>query len=65
MPSLICKDVFNLMVSLYSRKSPGVFMTDSMTEQCTFDNQIFGCGKVYYSNTIITTILMKTLLPNC
>ena len=39
-------------------------MTDSMTEHCTFDNQIFGCNKVYDCTTIITTILTQTLNPN-
>jgi hypothetical protein len=35
-----------------------------MWEHCTFGNQIFGCGKVYYSNSIILTNFMQTLIPN-
>jgi hypothetical protein len=36
-----------------------------MLEHCTFDTQIFGCGKVYYSNSIIITNFVQTLIPNC
>jgi hypothetical protein len=39
-------------------------MNVTMWEQRTFDNKIFGCGKVYYSNSIIITNLVQTLIPN-
>jgi len=34
-------------------------------EHCAFNNEICLCNKVYYSNTIIITILMQTLIPIC
>jgi hypothetical protein len=37
----------------------------TMWEHCTFDNQILGCGKVYYPNSIIITNFVQTLVPNC
>jgi hypothetical protein len=30
-----------------------------------FDSQIFGCGKIYYSNSIIITNFVQILTPNC
>jgi hypothetical protein len=36
-----------------------------MREHRIFDNKIFGCGKTYYSNSIIITTFMQTLIPNC
>jgi hypothetical protein len=30
-----------------------IFMDVAMWEHCTFDNEIFGCSKIYYSNSII------------
>jgi hypothetical protein len=39
-------------------------MNVAMWERRTFDNKIFGCGKVYYSNSIIITNFMQTLIPN-
>jgi hypothetical protein len=36
-----------------------------MWEHRTVDNQIFGRGKVYYSNSIIITTFMQTLIPSC
>jgi hypothetical protein len=35
-----------------------------MWEHCTFDNQIFGCGKVYYSTSIIVMNFVQTHIPN-
>jgi hypothetical protein len=40
-------------------------MNVAMWEHCTFDNKIFICGKVYYSNSIIITTFVSTLIPNC
>jgi hypothetical protein len=36
-----------------------------MLEHCTFSSQIFGCGKVYYSNSIIIINFVQILIPNC
>jgi hypothetical protein len=54
----------NLVVRLSIRRCPSEFMNIMVWEHHTFDNKIFGCGKVYYSNSIITN-LMQTLIPNC
>jgi hypothetical protein len=35
-----------------------------MWEHRTFDNKIFGYGRVYYSNSIIITNFMQTLILN-
>jgi hypothetical protein len=35
-----------------------------MWEYCTFVNQIFECGKVYYSDSIINSDFVQTLIPN-
>jgi hypothetical protein len=35
-----------------------------MWEHCTSDSQVFGCGEVYYSNSIISTNFLQTLIPN-
>jgi hypothetical protein len=47
------------------RASPSKFMNVTMWEHCTFDSQIFGSGKVYYSNTIIIIDFVQTLIPHC
>jgi hypothetical protein len=39
-------------------------MNVMMRRHDTFDNKIFGCGKVYYSDSIIITNFMQTLIPN-
>jgi hypothetical protein len=49
--------VTNLVVCLPIRRGPGILMNVSEWEHCAF-NQIFWCGKVYYSSPIIITILM-------
>jgi hypothetical protein len=36
-----------------------MFMNVAMWEHCTFDNEIFRCGKIYYSNAIIIINLCK------
>jgi hypothetical protein len=36
-----------------------------MWERRNFDNTIFGCGEIYYSNSIIIIIdFVQTLIPN-
>jgi hypothetical protein len=40
-------------------------MNVTVWEQRTFDSKIFGCGKVYYSNSITVTNFVQTLIPNC
>jgi len=40
-------------------------MNAPVREHCALNNQIFRCCEVYYSNTIIITILMQILIPNC
>jgi hypothetical protein len=32
-----------------------MFMDAEMWEDCTFGNEIFRCGRIYYSNSIIIT----------
>jgi hypothetical protein len=36
-----------------------------MREHCTFGSQIFGCGKVYYSISVIITNFVQTVILNC
>jgi len=45
-------------VSLPIRRGPAVLMNVSVREHHALNNYIFWCGKVYFSNTIIITILM-------
>jgi hypothetical protein len=40
-------------------------MNFMMWEYCTFENKIFGCGEVYYSNSIIITNIVQSLIPKC
>jgi hypothetical protein len=40
------------------RRGPGGFMDVSVREHRALNNEIFWCGKVYYSNPIIITTLM-------
>jgi hypothetical protein len=37
------------------RRCPSKFMNVMMWEHRTFDSEIFGCGKVDYSNSIVIT----------
>jgi len=64
LPSPIYQYVVNLVVSLTIRGGPVVFMNVPVKEHRALNHQIFRCGKVYYSNPIIVTNLMETLLPN-
>ena len=65
MPSPAYQYVINLVVSLPIRTGTDVFMNVSMWEHGALNNQSFLCGNVYFSNTIISTILMRTLILNC
>jgi hypothetical protein len=42
----------------FYQESPSKFMNVMMWEQHNFDCVIFGCGKVYYSNSICATNLV-------
>jgi hypothetical protein len=65
MPSLIFQNMVNLIVRLSMRRHPSEFINVTVWEDRTFDNKIFGCGKVYYSNSSIIINLVQTLIPNC
>ena len=65
MPSPVYQYEIKLVVSLPIKGGPGVLMNVLAQERHALHNQIFLCGKVYYPNTIIITILMYTLIPNC
>ena len=58
MPSPIYLYVISLVVSLPIRRGPGVLMNVSVGKHCAVNNQDFLMWHVYYSNTIIITILM-------
>ena len=57
--------VFNLVVSLPTRRVPRVFMNVSARERRAFNKQISWCVNIYQSNTIIITILKETVISNC
>ena len=57
--------VIDLIVSLHIRSGTGLFINVSVLGFHALNNSIFGFSKVYYSNTIIFTILMQSLIPNC
>jgi hypothetical protein len=40
-------------------------MNVTMWERGTSDSQIFGCGKIYFSNSTTMTNFVQTLIPNC
>jgi hypothetical protein len=42
-----------------------MFMNDATCKHPTFDNDIFRCGKIYYSNSLSLIISCKTFIPNC
>jgi hypothetical protein len=39
-------------------------MNITMWEHGTYDNKNFGCEKVYYTNSIIITTFVQTLIPS-
>jgi hypothetical protein len=52
MPSPVCQSMDNLIVILSVRRCPNKFMNLTMWELCTFDCEVFRCGKDHYSNSI-------------
>jgi hypothetical protein len=61
MPSPVYQNMVNLVVHLSVTRCE--FMNVTMWEHCTFDIKIFGCGKGYYSNSIIITKLVQKFEP--
>jgi hypothetical protein len=55
------QDMVNLTVGLPIWRRPGIFMDFAMWEHCTFDSEIFICGNIYYSNSIIITYLVQLI----
>jgi hypothetical protein len=53
----------NLVVRLPIRSCASKFTNVMMWVHRTFDNKIFECGKMYYSNSIIINNFMKTIIP--
>jgi hypothetical protein len=39
-------------------------MSVTMWKHSAFDLKTFGCGKIYYFNSIIVTNFVETLIPN-
>jgi hypothetical protein len=58
MPSPIYQNKVNLIAGFPIWRCPGIFMDAELWEHCTSDCEIFGCGKIYYCNSIIITNLM-------
>jgi hypothetical protein len=48
----------NLIVGFPIRRRPCIFMDVAMWEHCTFDSEVFRCGKAHYSNSIVITKFM-------
>jgi hypothetical protein len=65
MPSPVYQNVINFVVHLSLKTGPSVFMNVAMRQHGAFDNQVFKCDKVYYSNSIIIAIFLWTLIPDC
>jgi hypothetical protein len=49
----------------FQQEMSSKFMNVTEWEHHTFENKIFGYGKVYYSNSIIITNFVQTLIPSC
>jgi hypothetical protein len=60
MPSPIYQNMVNLVVHLSIRRRPSEFMNVMVWEHCTFDDKIFGRGKVYYSFKSVTINYFRT-----
>jgi hypothetical protein len=63
--SSVLGNVISLVVCLSHRRCAAVFMNVVMRECCTFHSYVFGCGKVFYSNSIVITDFVWTLVPGC
>jgi hypothetical protein len=59
MPSPVYQNMINLIVGFPIQRCPSIFMDFVMWEHRTFDCEIFRCGKVHYSNSIIITDFIK------
>jgi hypothetical protein len=55
MPSPFYQNMINLIVGFPIWRRKNIFIDVAMWEHLTFDCEIFRCGKVYYSNSIIIT----------
>jgi hypothetical protein len=64
MPSPIYQNMVDLAVRPPIRKCANKFMNVAMREHRTFGNDIFGCDKFYYSDSIIITNCLYTLILN-
>jgi hypothetical protein len=64
MPSPIYQDMANLIVGVPIWRCPSMFKNVAMWEHRTFDNEIFRCGKFYYTNSIIITDFCKLSFAN-
>jgi hypothetical protein len=64
MPSLVYQNMVNLVVRLSISRCISEFMNVAMWKHHTFDNEIFGRRKIYYSTSITITNLVQTLIPN-
>jgi hypothetical protein len=51
--SPICQNMVNLIMGYTIWRCPDIFMDVMMWEHHTVDCEIFRCGKVYYTNSII------------
>jgi hypothetical protein len=49
------QNMVNLIVGFPIWRRSSIFMNIAKWEHCTFDNEIFRCGKIYYSNSIFIT----------
>jgi hypothetical protein len=65
MMSPVYQNMVNLVMRLSIRRRPSEFMNVKVWEHRTFDNKVFGYGKVYYCNSIIITNLVQTLIRSC
>jgi hypothetical protein len=61
MLSPIYQNMVNLVVHLSIRRRSSEFINVAVWEHHTFGNNIFGCGKVYYSNSITITNFMQNI----
>jgi hypothetical protein len=64
MPSPMYHNIINFIFNLSVKKCPSKFINIAMWEHFNFDSDIFGCGKVDYSNSIIIANLEDTPIPN-
>jgi hypothetical protein len=51
----------NLIVGIPIRKRPSIFMDAAMWEHRTFDSEVFRCGALYCSLSLIILTIIKFL----